>query len=712
MINTVLRKRWFRAVYAMLVAALVFVLCMTPAMAAAEQYSITGRFYQTESRATLASINNLRQGSGAWYWNEDNATKTVQTDLGALTYDYNLEQIAMQRAAEIAVFYAHERPDGSAFYTAEFNGTKSCAENIAISTGKMSAEEAFELWREENEPYKGQGHRRNMLDKSLTCVGVAHFEYRGVHTFVQEFGRSNSGASDPGAVNSDKTMTVPVSTSNLKLGVTCRYSGFKITSGGVSDLPSLNVGVKPEGSYADSMCPGLEVSSSDYTVSWESSNTSIVTVSGSQFVAGNAGTANLIATVTAKDGSKASTSLKIEVLPLDLSNLNLSISDVEYYGEPVDFDISITFNGVKLTRGTDYTLTFENNDRPGMASVTIKGIGNYTGSVTAKFRITGDESLVPQATATPTPVPATPTPVPATPTPVPATPTPVPATPTPVPATPTPVPATPTSTPKPTEAPKPTNTPKPTEAPKPTNTPKPTEAPKPTNTPKPTETPKPTNSPEPTNTVKPADPTDTPEPTKPADDADAQMPGETNPPSLTTQNPDEANGTDDASNVDADENPNGASGDTNENPEVGYPGTTDMNVGGNEPEDQNDGTEEVSDANDPAKADADMSVEPTETTDESSDDSAETIDETAENPEEAKNETATTPDKEAGNSTEAADNTTAPAAANSGYGSSSSSSAANDFPTWIVMLEAGLLVVLVTLLVIYRRKGKQEASIR
>ena len=380
MINTVLRKRWFRAVYAMLVAALVFVLCMTPAMAAAEQYSITGRFYQTESRATLASINNLRQGSGAWYWNEDNATKTVQTDLGALTYDYNLEQIAMQRAAEIAVFYAHERPDGSAFYTAEFNGTKSCAENIAISTGKMSAEEAFELWREENEPYKGQGHRRNMLDKSLTCVGVAHFEYRGVHTFVQEFGRSNSGASDPGAVNSDKTMTVPVSTSNLKLGVTCRYSGFKIMSGGVSDLPSLNVGVKPEGSYADSMCPGLEVSTSDYTVSWESSNTSIVTVSGSQFVAGNAGEANLIATVTAKDGSKASTSLKIEVLPLDLSNLSLSISDVEYYGEPVDFDISITFNGVKLTRGTDYTLTFENNDRPGMASVTIKGIGNESGA--------------------------------------------------------------------------------------------------------------------------------------------------------------------------------------------------------------------------------------------------------------------------------------------------------------------------------------------
>ena len=134
MINTVLRKRWFRSMYAVLVAALVFVLCMQPAAAAAEQYSITGKFYQSESRATLALINSFRQGDNAWHWNEDNATKTVKTGLCAMTYDYNLELIAMQRAAEIAVFYSHERPDGTPFYTVKVSSTTSSAENIAICT--------------------------------------------------------------------------------------------------------------------------------------------------------------------------------------------------------------------------------------------------------------------------------------------------------------------------------------------------------------------------------------------------------------------------------------------------------------------------------------------------------------------------------------------------------------------------------------------------
>ena len=50
--------------------------------------------------------------SDAWYWNSDDTTKTTCDNLSELAYDYDLEKLAMKRAAEIALSYAHTRPNG------------------------------------------------------------------------------------------------------------------------------------------------------------------------------------------------------------------------------------------------------------------------------------------------------------------------------------------------------------------------------------------------------------------------------------------------------------------------------------------------------------------------------------------------------------------------------------------------------------------------
>ena len=517
-----LRRRGLRGITAVLLALVLIASNITPVRAATD-YAITGKFYQSEARATLSLINDLRTPGKAWYWSDKSSTtKTEPTNLGALTYDYNLELIAMQRAAEIAVFYAHTRPNGGSPYEMQINGTKSYAENIAIHSGNKNSEYAFGMWREEDKDYDGQGHRRSMLSDEYTCVGIAHFEYCGVHLFVQEFGRSNSGASDPGAVNSDKTMTVSTDSSKtMEIVATCRYSSYSISSGLAADLPTITVGRRLEGSGAKNMCPGVEVPKSDYSIKWSSDNNSIVSISGSQFVGGNAGTAKLTATVTYKNEKTISATMEVKVLPLDISKLNVNISEMQYNGEPVTFSINITFNGKLLTEGTDYELLFENNDRPGIGTYIIKGKGNYEGEYKGTFKIVGDEPTPLPATATPTPEPATPTPVPATPTPAPATPTPVPATPTPVPATPTPKP---TNTPKPTKTPTPVPTDTPTPTPTNTPTPVPTDTPTPTPTPTltPTPTPVPTDTPTPT-----PEPTATPVPTDTPTVAPTSDPGQT-----------------------------------------------------------------------------------------------------------------------------------------------------------------------------------------
>lgn len=72
---------------------------------------INVKFNQSEARSMLPMINNFRAGNW-WIWKED-GTKYYGKNLPALKYDYNLEKIAMERAAELAIRPDHLRPDDS-----------------------------------------------------------------------------------------------------------------------------------------------------------------------------------------------------------------------------------------------------------------------------------------------------------------------------------------------------------------------------------------------------------------------------------------------------------------------------------------------------------------------------------------------------------------------------------------------------------------------
>ena len=174
---------------------------------------LRGRFRQTEARRELAMVNDLRTND-AWYWNPDNETKTVRSDLQPLVYDYALEQVAMQRAVELAVSYDHTRPDGSRF-TEAYNemgyAFSSAGENIAC--GQLSAEQVQTAWEEARWTYEGQGHRRNMLNAGYRAFGCACFEFEGVLYWVQEFSGAVVSGDEVPANDSetDNRVAIPVS---------------------------------------------------------------------------------------------------------------------------------------------------------------------------------------------------------------------------------------------------------------------------------------------------------------------------------------------------------------------------------------------------------------------------------------------------------------------------------------------------------------------
>lgn len=98
----------------------------------------------------------------------------------------------------------------------------------------------------------------------------------------------------------------------------------------------------------------------------------------------NAGTAKVIVKGTGKYTGSASATFSISRRELSDSSFSLSYSECTQTGKARK--PAVKFNGV-LKNGTDYTVSYSNNVYTGKATATIKGIGNYTGTVKKTYII-------------------------------------------------------------------------------------------------------------------------------------------------------------------------------------------------------------------------------------------------------------------------------------------------------------------------------------
>ena len=157
---------------------------MTPASAAATGYADVSSAY--------TALNDFRTTRGVWYWNSNNKTKTVfntnsNNKLGKLKRSKKLEDVARKRAQEISIRFSHTRPNGTSCFTA-YPDMKAKGENIA--SGQKSVNAVMKSWKEEDQKYEGQAHRRNMLSKKFNAVGIACYQAaNGKKYWVQAFGK-------------------------------------------------------------------------------------------------------------------------------------------------------------------------------------------------------------------------------------------------------------------------------------------------------------------------------------------------------------------------------------------------------------------------------------------------------------------------------------------------------------------------------------------
>ncbi len=194
-------------------------------------------FGQAEAQTIKDMVNTLRT-TDAWQYDENN-NKVDVPNLGTLVYDAKLEEIAMQRAAELALYYSHTRANGegcdTAFKDLGYSGW-TFGENIAA--GYVSAADVFKGWCEDgaDDNYSTQGHRRNMLNGNFTAIGMGHVVYNGTHYWAMELGvsdvESNTG------VDGAKTVPVEVNYSNIQ-SLSAGKDSCTAAVGSASELPEV-----------------------------------------------------------------------------------------------------------------------------------------------------------------------------------------------------------------------------------------------------------------------------------------------------------------------------------------------------------------------------------------------------------------------------------------------------------------------------------------
>ncbi len=255
-----------------------------------DTYAITMKVGQTEARKFEKLINDFRTGSEAWYYDQSGA-KVSAGNLGKLSWDYGIEKAAIQRAAEAAVIFSHTRPNGDSCFTA-YPSSYGRGENLAA--GHNTASATMEQWKETNEGYSGQGHRRNMLGSNYTAFAVGHVTLNGYDYWAMGLAASNSGEASFTVWDSEGEILVEIAgkyiTGSEVNASLAKDSTIELSTGVAKKLPTFSGSLKVSGNW-----PGKDIGVKIASPTWTLSDPDFADIADGKITAKKGGTCTLTA---------------------------------------------------------------------------------------------------------------------------------------------------------------------------------------------------------------------------------------------------------------------------------------------------------------------------------------------------------------------------------------------------------------------------------
>ncbi len=274
--------------------------------------------------------------------------------LSPLTMDKNMTEQAMERAAQVTLFFEHQLPSGGNLlqimmsqYPSAYGST--AGENIALNQSSPSA--VMTSWM------NSSGHKANILNGNFKTIGIGYFE----GGWVQLFG---GGTATTFSQPSNKSASYDIEIDES----ICPINIVLSSSASVTLEPGKTVTRTVKMRNSSLTSKQMTILNAD----WSSSNTSVATVSNGTVTAVAPGKA----TITAKVGSK---SLSFEVVvPVRPTAVNISKTSMTINVGKVD-QLSATV--VPSGTGIGITWSSSNTAVAQVSSdgyVTANGIGTCT----------------------------------------------------------------------------------------------------------------------------------------------------------------------------------------------------------------------------------------------------------------------------------------------------------------------------------------------
>ena len=236
-----------------------------------------------------------------------------------------------------------------------------------------------------------------MLSNNCTCIGAAHVEVLGSHFWALEFGITNSGGIDNGALDGIATKTVPINTEQMQLVMSIDFQAaadsysFGMYYGDSRELPPMALYYKLPETFGF----GYLIDKAGYEpIKWKSADESVVRVVDNTLYGVGVGNGNIFAEGTYM-GKTVSFYQETRVLPRKINEATLGdIPDAVYTGNAICPDIPLSFQGKDLVLSVDYDVEYYSNVVAGEAYFVITGKGNFEGNRTGTFKINQPQKVL------------------------------------------------------------------------------------------------------------------------------------------------------------------------------------------------------------------------------------------------------------------------------------------------------------------------------
>ena len=331
--------------------------------------TLTGMGNYTGTWSTVFNINQKSIASGTLTLEANSYVYdgTAKEPATTLTLTLNGSTVTLTEGSDYTVEYTDNVEVGTATVTCtgtgNFTGTLTKTFSIAepdISEGTLTLEGySFEYAASAIEPVA-----------TVTLSGVTLVE--GEDYTVEYADNVNAGtatvtATGCGSYTGTLSCTFAIerrdiSDATVKIGVLIYASDYVYDGTAKEPVPAV---------YVDGVALEDGV---DYTWEYEGDNV-------------NVGTFYMVCTGIGNYTGTCSKEAAVTYARMSLTDVVLEAESVVYDGSEQQPSATITYNGMTLVEGVDYTAEYSDNVEAGTATVTFTGMGNYTSTTTATFTI-------------------------------------------------------------------------------------------------------------------------------------------------------------------------------------------------------------------------------------------------------------------------------------------------------------------------------------